>query len=189
MVVQILRKKFTVKQYRQMVIAGILIDPNRLELLAGEVVEMPAVGQAHRLGIHRLVELLGLGLAFRAISRVQSPLGLGPTSAPRPDIALLRQRVYFYAGDCSEAEDVFAVVEVADTTEEFDRLVKLPIYAEHGIGEVWIVDLLAGAVQVYRQPREKGYGEMQVLRGSDEIGFQAFPDVGFTVDELFGREE
>lgn len=188
MVVQILRKKFTVEQYRQMVIAGILIDPNRLELLAGDVVEMPNLGPAHRLGVERLTELFGLGLAFRAILRVQSPLGLGLASAPRPDIAVLRQRVYFYAGEGSEAEDVLAVVEVADATEEFDRLVKLPIYADHGIGEVWIVDLQARAVQVYRQPGVKGYGQVQVLRGREEVRFLAFPDVGFRVDELFGWE-
>ena len=171
-----------------MVIAGILVDPNRLELLAGDVIEMPDLGPVHRLAIHRLVELLGLGLAFKAILRIQSPLGLGLASALRPDIAVLRQRIYFYAGEGSEAEDILAVVEVADTTEEFDRLVKLPIYAEHGIREVWIVDLQAGAVQVYRQPQGNGYGQVQVLRGRDEVRFMAFPDVGFRVDELFGGE-
>ncbi len=186
MAIEILRKKFTVAQYHQMAKSGILTRGDRVELLGGEVIQMPPVGQAHWIGVDCLTELLSLALAFKAIVRVRSPIALGSTSAPQPDIAVLRERIDFYGEEPSRPEDIFALVEVSDRTVEFDRMVKLPIYAASGIAEVWIVDLVAGAVEVYREPGVGGYGQVEFLERGKEIGFEAFPNIGFTVDELLG---
>ncbi|XGB41817.1 MAG: Uma2 family endonuclease [Nodosilinea sp. LVE1205-7] len=188
MAIEILRKKFTVEQYHQMAKSGILTLGDRVELLGGEVIQMPPVGRAHWVGVDCLTELLSLALAFKAIVRVRSPIALGSTSAPQPDIAVLRERIDFYGEEPSRPGDIFALVEVSDRTVEFERLVKLPIYAASGIAEVWIVDLVAGAVEVYREPGAGGYGQVQVLRGRDGVRFMAFPDVEFRVDEFFGGE-
>jgi Uma2 family endonuclease len=188
MAVQLLRKKFTVGQYHQMVETGILTDRDRVELLQGEIIEMSPVGRQHAACVDRLNELLVLGLSTRAIVRVQSPIRLGNSSEPQPDVAILRRRPDFYAEAHPQAEDVLALVEVSDTTVEFDRTVKVPLYAQDGIAEVWIVDLKAGAVEVYREPKGDGYQQVQMFRRGDVIGFQAFIDTQFTVpvDQILG---
>jgi Uma2 family endonuclease len=81
---------------------------------------------------------------------------------------------------------VLALVEVSDTTVEFDRTVKVPLYAQDGIAEVWIVDLKAGAVEVYQEPSGDGYQQVQAFRRGDVLNFGAFDDVPFTVDQLLG---
>jgi Uma2 family endonuclease len=75
---------------------------------------------------------------------------------------------------------------VSDTTVEFDRTVKVPLYAKDNIAEVWIVDLNAEVVQIYREPSEAGYLQLQTFRRGQAISFQAFTDVQFSVDQLLG---
>jgi len=186
MTVQILRKKFTVGQYHQMIESGILTDRDRVELLQGEIIEMSPIGMQHAACVDRMNELLVRELVGRAIVRVQNPIQLSTRSEPQPDFAILQRRSDFYANGHPQPSDVFALIEVSDTTIEFDRTVKVPIYAKDNIAEVWIVDLNAEAVQIYREPSEAGYQQLQTFRRGQAIAFQAFTDIQFTVDQLLG---
>jgi Uma2 family endonuclease len=186
MAVEILRKKFTVGQYHQMIESGILTDRDRVELLQGEIIEMSPVGRQHAACVDRLTELFVLGLSARAIVRVQSPIRLGNSSEPQPDVAILRRRSDFYANAHPQAQDVLALVEVSDTTVEFDRTVKVPLYAQDSIAEVWIVDLNAKAVEVYREPSGDGYQQVQTFQRGAVLDFQAFVETKFTVDQILG---
>jgi Uma2 family endonuclease len=186
MAVEILRKKFTVGQYHQMVESGILTDRDRVELLQGDIIEMSPVASRHAACVDRLNEVLVLGLSARAMVRVQGSIHLGHRSAPQPDVAILRRRPDFYATAHPQADDVLALVEVADTTVEFDRTVKVPLYAQDGIAEVWMVDLKADAVEVYRGPRSDGYQQVQTFQRGDGLEFQALADAKFTVDQILG---
>jgi len=186
MTVQILRKKFTVGQYHQMIESGILTDRDRVELLQGEIIEMSPIGMQHAACVDRLNELLVRELVGRAIVRVQNPIQLSTRSEPQPDFAILQRRPDFYANGHPQPSDVFALIEVSDTTVEFDRTVKVPIYAKDNIAEVWIVDLNAEAVQIYREPSETGYQQLQTCRRGQAIAFQSFTDIQFTVDQLLG---
>jgi len=188
MTVQILRKKFTVGQYHQMIESGILTDRDRVELLQGEIIEMSPIGMQHAACVDRLNELLVRELVGRAIVRVQNPIQLGTRSEPQPDFAILQRRPDFYANSHPQPQDVFALIEVSDTTVEFDRTVKVPIYAKDNIAEVWIVDLNAAAVQIYREPSESGYQQLQTFRRGQTIAFQAFTDIQFAVDQLLGSQ-
>jgi Uma2 family endonuclease len=186
MTVQILRKKFTVGQYHQMIESGILTDCDRVELLEGEIIEMSPVGRQHAACVDRLNELFVLALASRAIVRVQSPIRLSNNSEPQPDVSILQRRPDFYAEGHPQSQDVLALVEVSDTTVEFDRTVKVPLYAQDYIAEVWIVDLNAEAVQVHRVPSSTGYQQVQTFRRGQSLSFQAFTDVQFTVEQFLG---
>jgi Uma2 family endonuclease len=185
-VVQILRKKFTVSQYHQMIESGILTDRDRVELLQGEIIEMSPVGRQHAACVDRLNELLVLGLSTRVIVRVQSPIRLNNNSEPQPDIAILQRRTDFYAEGHPQPEDIFALVEVSDTTVEFDRTIKVPLYAQYRIPEVWIVDLNAQAVQVYREPNSSGYQQVQTFRHGQTLFFQAFTTIQFSTEQVLG---
>jgi Uma2 family endonuclease len=82
---------------------------------------------------------------------------------------------------------VLLIVEVSSSTAPFDRDVKLPLYAGAGIGQVWLVDLDAGVVEVYRGAAGGSYGGPEVARGSDEIAIDAFPGLRLTAAEILGR--
>jgi Uma2 family endonuclease len=186
MTVQILRKKFTVGQYHQMIESGILTDRDRVELLQGEIIEMSPIGRQHAACVDRLTELLIGELRGKAIIRVQNPIQLSNKSEPQPDFSILQRRPDFYAEDHPQPSDIFALIEVSDSTIEFDRTVKIPLYAQNNIVEVWIVDLNAEVVQVYRDPSEVGYQQLQTFRRGQAIAFQAFRDIQLTVDQLLG---
>lgn len=152
MPVQLLRRKFTIKQYNQMIEAGIFAEDNRVELIRGEIVEMASIGRRHASSVKRLNALFNQRLAGLVIVGVQDPVELEDNSEPQPDLALLRLRDDFYEAGHPQVEDVFLLVEVADTSIEFDQEVKIPLYAESGISEVWVVDINQQCLEVYRQP-------------------------------------
>lgn len=186
MVVQILRKKFTVAQYHRMIESGILTDRDQVELLKGEIIEMSPVGWRHAACVDRLTELFVLQLASRAIVRSQNPVRLSDDSEPQPDLALLRRREDFYQTGHPGPEDLFLVVEVSDTTIDFDREVKIPTYAEEGIAEVWLVDLNAQCIEVFQQPAGNGYQQTQQFRNNQTLSIAAFPEIQFSVGQILG---
>lgn len=183
MAVQILRKKFTVGQYHQMIESGILTDRDRVELLNGEIIEMSPVGRRHAACVDRLTELLILQLASRAIVRAQNPIRLSNDSEPQPDIAILRRRDDFYATGHPQPADIFLVIEVADTTIEFDRGIKIPNYAQENISEAWLIDLNA-AVEIFQEPTAQGYLKYQRLQAGQRLTISNFPDVQISVDQI-----
>jgi Uma2 family endonuclease len=177
MPVQVLRRRFTVDEYYRMAEAGILHEDDRVELIEGEIVEMAPIGSRHASCVDRLAQLFFAHLSGRAIIRVQSPIRLGEHSEPQPDITLLLPRADFYSGAHPSAADVLLAVEVADTSVEYDREAKVPLYARSGIRETWLVDLDAGVVEVYQAPSPQGYLQTQRLKPGDHLAPEAFPQV------------
>ncbi len=170
-----------------MVDAGVLTEDDRVELLAGEIVEMAPISSYHAACVNRLNALFGSRLGQRAIVHVQNPIILDDRSEPEPDLALLRPREDYYTESHPRPEDMLLVVEVAYTTLEFDRGTKIPLYARSGVAEAWLVDLNEGCIYVYRHPRAQGYRDVQTYRRGDVLAADAFPDVTFSVDEILGK--
>lgn len=187
MSVAVARRLFTVAEYYEMAHSGILSEEDRVELLAGEIVEMSPIGSHHAACVDRLNKILSQQIAELAILRVQNPLRLSPYSEPEPDLALLRPREDFYAEAHPEPEDVFLVIEVAETSIEMDREVKLPLYAEAGIPEVWIFDLKARSVEVYRNPVEMAYSVIERYTPKQQLSPQAFPEVKVDLENILGK--
>jgi len=186
MAAQLLRRRFTVDEYHRMGQAGILGEDDRLELLEGEIVEMAPIGSRHQAAVDRLTRLFSGRVADAATVRVQGPVRLGGDSEPQPDVTLLRFRPDFYASAHPGPQDVLLLVEVSDTSTEYDREVKVPLYARHGIAEVWLVGVEAGVVEVYRGPTGQGYQEISQLGRGRELSPVAFPQLELTVDEVIG---
>ncbi len=186
MPVELLRRKFSVEHYHQMAQAGILTEDDRVELIRGEIVEMSPIGRRHAACVNRLNALFNQRLAQAVIVGVQNPVELDDNSEPQPDLALLRPRPDFYEAGHPRPEDILLLVEVADTTVEFDREIKIPLYAEDGISEVWLVDINAQCLDVYRQPSPNGYQDIQKYQRGQSVFVQVFPNVSFTVDEVLG---
>ena len=98
---------------------------------------------------------------------------------------MLKHRDDFYYSVQPQPQDIFLLIEVADTTIKYDREVKIPLYAEEGIGEVWLVDLNERSLEVYREVTKDGYKNVQRLSRGEGLSIQAFADVKIGVDEIF----
>jgi Uma2 family endonuclease len=184
MPVQAPKRLFTVDEFYQMAEAGILREDDRVELLAGEVVQMTPIGSRHAACVSRLNRLLNQGLGEECIVRVQDPVRLDEHSEPQPDVAVLRFRQDFYREAHPGPADVLLVIEVADSSADLDREVKVPLYARAGVPEVWVVDLAARAVDVYREASPEGYRHHRRMGPADRLIPDRFPSLEIAVSEV-----
>jgi Uma2 family endonuclease len=180
------KHKLTADEYQRMGEAGILHEDDRVELLDGEIYDMPPIGDGHVGRVNALNFLLGQRLRDRVIVAVQNPIRLSDFSEPQPDIALLRPRADFYGTSKARPEDVLLLIEVAQSSVDYDRVLKLPRYAADGILEVWIVNLVDDRVEVYRDPAGDGYRTRTVHARGESLYPAALPDLTIRVDEILG---
>jgi Uma2 family endonuclease len=178
------RRLLTVDEYHRMGEAGILTDDDRVELIEGELVAMSPIGSEHVAATNALNRLLVLAVGDRAIVSVQNPVRLTQHSEPQPDFAVLKLRDYRAA--LPRPEDTLLAVEVANTSLDYDRTVKLALYASSGIPEVWIVDLAAELVEVYRLPAGDTYTLVGNAGRADVLTINAISDARIQVDAIFG---
>lgn len=181
-----LRKRFTVSQYHAMAEVGILKEDHRFELIAGEIWQMPPIGSAHAGGVNRLTALFTSLLGRRAVVSVQNPAFLSDFSEPQPDLLILRFRDDFYARKHPQPKDILLLIEVADSSLDFDRDIKAVLYARHRISEFWLRDLRNETLVVHRDPAPQGYREVKILRRGERLSPLAFPDLVIDVDSLLG---
>jgi Uma2 family endonuclease len=179
-------RRFTAAEYFQMIEAGVFTDEERLELLDGEIVQMSPIGDPHSSCVRRLNAVLHRLFADRAIVDVQAPMIVGTTYVPQPDLALLRPRADFYATATPTPADCLLVIEVGDTSADFDRQVKLPRYARGGVTEVWLVDLQREVVVVYREPAGDAYQQVQLFRRGETISVAALQGPAVPVQAILG---
>src|SRR5438093_8107190 len=138
MAVDLTRRLFDVDEYHRMAEVGILTRADRVELIDGEIIEMSPIGAPHGRSVMFLTDAFVRRLEGRALVSPQLSVRLHRRTEPQPDITLLRPPLARYARAIPGPDDVFLIVEVADTSQYRDRFVKLPRYAAAGIPEVWI---------------------------------------------------
>jgi Uma2 family endonuclease len=157
-------------------------EDERVELLAGVLVEMSPQGVEHAGVSALLAEILILALSGRARVRSHSPLSLSNESEPEPDVAVVP------LGDYRRAHPTAAhlVIEVADSSLRKDREIKTQLYADAGIPEYWLVDWGARVIEVHRTPaRGARYSDVRVVARGETLSPLAFADVHVDVDALF----
>ena len=178
--------RFTTDEYYRLADAKALAPGARVELLEGQIVDMLPIGPFHADVGSRLGNIFSNAAKGRWIVRNQYPVRLNDGSEPQPDLALVSPQVS-YKQRHPTPEDVFLLVEVADSSVVSDREDKLPAYAKAGISEYWIVNLVERVVEVYRAPHPGGiYESMERRRGEDIIAPAIFPDATITVADLLG---
>jgi Uma2 family endonuclease len=185
---EITKKLFTVEEYHRMGEAGILREGDRIELIDGEVIQMSPIGHKHVVCVTRVTTSFIRTFESRAVVGPGSPVRLSKWTEPEPDIVVFKPRADFYAEKRPTAEDIFFIVEVADSSLTYDRKIKLPLYARAGIREVWIEDLAHDLLYVHRNPVGEDYGTILILRSGDSVSPLAFPDIVFRVDELLSTD-
>ncbi len=178
------RRRFTVAEYHAMADAGILTEQDRVELLDGEIIVMPPIGNRHQSGTDRINAAMGADLRGRAIVRIQGPVRLDDGSEPQPDATLLRWRDDFYETGHPGPADVLLLIEVSDSTLELDRNEKLRLYANAGIPEVWIGNLRDRRIEAYTEPNDGAYAKVRNFEIGDSISPQHFPDISLPVERI-----
>jgi len=179
--------RFNVRAYYRMAESGVLPPDARVELLNGRIIDMSPIGPAHGGTVKQLSRLFNLLARGRWLVSTQDPVRLDDHSEPEPDVALLKTADDNYKTRHPRPDEVYLLVEVSDSTLDYDREEKLPAYGRAGVAEVWIVNLNEATLEVYREPHFTGYGSKTVLAAGDHIAPQLFPDAVVSVGELLRR--
>lgn len=181
------QRRFTAKEYHRMAKAGILLQDERLELIEGEILCMSPIGKWHASRVVRLIRWFDRRVGDRALVSAQNPLRLSPYSEPQPDLMLLKPSEDFYASREVVPGDVLLLIEIADSSSAYDRRIKMPLYAQAGVPEAWLLDLQGQRAGVHREPSPDGYRNVEWYERGSTLTALAFPDLPITVDELLGQ--
>jgi Uma2 family endonuclease len=168
-------------EWDRIVASGVFAEDERLELIRGLVVTMTPPGIEHGYSIDALVMILAPALKGRAFVRVQSPFAATDDSQPQPDLMVMPPEMHQTVAQPAVA---WLVIEVANSSLRDDRRDKLEIYAEAGVPEYWIIDLVHGQVDRYLDPRDGDYQRRSTHRRGETIAPERFPDVRVPVDEI-----
>ena len=177
------KRRFTVDESLAMLEAGVLHEDDRIELIDGELLIMAPIGDNHEATTDWLNWLCVQAFGERAMVRIQGSIRLNNMSAPEPDVAILRRRPRSDARPYFP-EDIFLVIEVANTSLRYDSGPKLARYAAAGIVEVWVVNLQNGTVTVYTGLSGSEYTNVRTYQAGENISPQAFPDVSLAVADF-----
>ncbi|MCB1777464.1 MAG: Uma2 family endonuclease [Candidatus Competibacteraceae bacterium] len=182
-----IRRLWNVTDFHCMEKTGFLPPESRLELIEGELFDMAPIGSFHAGTVSILTRLLMRAVADSAIVHAQSPVVLSDRSEPQPDLLLLRPRSDYYLSEHPRSQDVLLLIEVSDSTVQFDRKTKVPLYARHGIPEVWlVVGPKRRHIEVYRDllPDHSAYqARLQLRTGS--LTPALLPQAEIFLDEVF----
>jgi Uma2 family endonuclease len=177
--------RFSVAEWHQMIVAGVIGEDDRVELLDGLVVNMTPQTPEGMEPIAELTWLLARALPEGYRVRAQGPLTIQPDSEPEPDLAVVPESRR--GGRASHPTTAPLVIEVARSSLAVDRTIKLRLYARAGVQEFWIVDTAKRTVEVYRGPLPKSgrYRTMQVYRAPQTLVCSSLPGISITVAAIF----
>lgn len=174
--------KWTTDEYHRMLEVG-LLDHRQVELLRGEIIEMSPESPEHSYLGDEISQYLTRLLGDQARIRDGHPITLPDHSEPEPDIAVVRPLGATYRQRHPHPEDIFWLIEVANTSLTKDLEVKRTLYAAAGIQEYWVVNLQQQRLHIFRNPVEADYQD-QALLTEGEIQPLAFPHISLSVQRL-----
>jgi Uma2 family endonuclease len=148
----IVRHRIDVHNYYRMAESGILPPDARVELIEGEVLDMPPMGTRHRTAMVRLDDALRKAVGTAAMVMCQVPLRLNDLNETEPDLLLLPRRDDFYAEIVLTPAHVLLVVEISDSTRAYDLRIKAPLYARAGVPALWVFDLADRRLHSFTAP-------------------------------------
>jgi hypothetical protein len=164
--------------------AGILSERDRVELIEGEILAMTPIGPPHGAAVDRANRAMVTAAGDRAIVRVQGSVRLDAHSEPQPDLVLLRPKDDYYATELPGPQDIFLIVEVAQSSVEYDRTVKARLYAAHAIPEYWVADLEHECVFVHTEARAGASRTTRELQRGQSMAPILLPDCRVEIDAL-----
>jgi Uma2 family endonuclease len=177
------RLRFTVDHYYKMIELGMINDYEKAEIIDGEMVQKMTIGDRHAWAVDMLAKIFIKNLPDSVRVCVQNPLRLGDFDEPEPDIVIADLTKYDGKRH-PRREETILVVEVADASLRYDRDTKLPLYAEAGIPEVWIVNLRKNVIEVHQQPSVGIYLNAAIFTHGERVESSVLSDLQVAVDEV-----
>ncbi|MCL1470319.1 Uma2 family endonuclease [Argonema antarcticum] len=183
-------KCFTIEEYHRLAKLGFLTEDDRVELIRGEIIQMAAKGTAHINCCRNLLKQLPILLVGIAELQCQDPIVLPSNSEPEPDFAILRIRHDNYRDALPNSSDVLFVIEIADSTLKKDKEVKTSLYAEAGISDYWIFNLVDNHLEAYSEPYQNllgrfGYALKRIILPNQTVALPGFPDLLLDLSKVF----
>lgn len=178
------RHRLTVDEYYRMAEVGVLAPDARVELIDGEIIDKAPQKSRHASVVNELMHRLLRSVGDHALVTCRTPLRLSQRSEPEPDLMLLRPRADGYAQSHPTAAEVLLLIDVADSSARYDREIKLPLYASHGVAEVWIIDLEAGLLRRRRKPGGEDYAEADDDAAPGSTPLPGLPGIGIDMGGL-----
>jgi Uma2 family endonuclease len=179
------RHRITVEEYYRMAEVGLLAPGVRAELINGEIIDMPSIGSPHGGTAAQLTRLFSRALGDAAQLRVELPVRLSEYSELQPDLSIVTSRDDFYKSGHPAANDTLLVVEVSDSRLQYDRDIKVSLYAQCAVPEVWVVDLVHRQVHFYRTLANGNYTDASFTAKPGVIALSALPGVSVDLSGLF----
>ena len=180
----IVTRKFTVDEYYRMGEAGIFHPEERVELIEGVIVVKEPIVPRHSGSVLRHIQVFGRLAGDRFGVQIQNPVHLDGYSEPEPDVMLLRLRDDDYFDSHPGPEDVLLIVEVSETSLNYDRDVKAHLYGRHNISETLVLNLPGDCIEGFTRPGPEGYAQHNIYRRGDTITLASLPDLELSVDDL-----
>jgi Uma2 family endonuclease len=178
------QRRFTVQEYHRLGETGILGPDERVELIRGVIREMSPKNWAHVIATKKVLRTMEDALRGRASVYQEAPLAAeGIDSEPEPDVLVCSNPDELAYG--SSRTKPLLVIEVADSSLEYDLGEKAALYAEAGVPEYWVVDLVRRRVVVFREPEKGGYRLRSVVEENGSLTMIAFPDLTFPISAFF----
>lgn len=163
--------RISLDQYHQMIAKGLLKEDDPIELIDGYLVTKMPHDPQHDSAVTRISRRLMEAFGDRAVVRTQCVVSL-ESSEPEPDVVAAKPPEDAYDDRHPSGSDVLLVVEVANSSVEFDRTTKAEIYSHGGVPEYWIGNVVERQVEVYRYPRPGhvgGYRDRTIHLATDEV--------------------
>jgi Uma2 family endonuclease len=182
---QPMRLRFTVDEFYKMFELGFIKDYEHAEIIDGELIKKMSIGDLHAAIVDFLNEFFVRNVSQKIRVRVKNPVRLTDYSEPEPDLALTDLTKYDGRRH-PRPEEILLIVEVSDSTLDYDRNRKLPLYAEAGIPEVWLVNVQNETIEIHTQPRGGVYSLIRVLRRGDTVRSESVPNLQIEVDKILG---
>ncbi|MBD2625085.1 Uma2 family endonuclease [Trichormus variabilis] len=183
-------KRFSLEEYHRLTELGFFHEDEHIELINGELIEMVAKGRAHETCLRNLLRELPKLVGDRATLQSQAPITIPPKSEPEPDFAIIKNRDDNYLSSHPQGTDIFLVIEVADSSIEYDQNVKIPLYAKAEIPNYWIFNLLDNCLECYSEPYQSqqgkfGYSNKRIVLPSQIISLPCLPDLQLDLSKVF----
>jgi Uma2 family endonuclease len=172
----------SVANYQRMADTGILDIDARVELIEGVIAP---INNPHAAMVNRLNRELVRQAKDSALVSVQNPIILGDYSEPEPDLVLLKPKANDYQDALPQAEDILLLIEVADSTVNYDQKIKAPLYARFGISEFWLIDLLQQSVTLFQKPLRNQFSIATTLMAPKTLTPLSLPGIQLNLELLF----
>ncbi|KAF3888731.1 MULTISPECIES: Uma2 family endonuclease [Nostocales] len=183
-------KRFTISEYERLAKLEFFRENERVELIDGEIISMVSKGTRHSVCETRLERQLYELVGKRATLRGQQPIVISEYNEPEPDRAIVKNREDDYLSTHPLPSDILLLIEIADSSLKYDQEVKLTIYAQGGISDYWIFNLIDNCLECYSEPYQNlqgkfGYRKKIIFLPNETVNLPYFSDLILDLSKVF----